>query len=217
MTLQQIAEKRPRKIDLNLLPPEYRPAKKSKLSVILALIMVILVCALIPLAIAKFGVDNDIKPMKAQITSLDATIQANAANNKEAASIQEMIDETNSEMATVESNYSTVVNSKLLWSQIISELNDLTPYSKITLTGISISSTCAAPSGTCPSGSGPVITLVGTTQKQQYVVDYATTLEASPFFINVNPSFTGSGGGSLVSFTITAPLDLLNISKNSTQ
>ena len=215
MTLQQIAEKRPRKIDLNLLPPEYRPAKKSKLSIILALVTAILVCALIPLAIAKFGVDNDIKPMKEQITGLDATISANGANNQAAIAIQKEIDESNSKMAAMESNYSTVVNTRLLWSQIISELNDITPYSKITLTGISISGACTAPSGTCPLGSGPVITLAGTAQKQQQVVDYATILEESPFFMNVNPRFTGGGGEALVSFTITAPLDLLNISASS--
>ena len=212
MTLQQIAERRPRKIDLNLLPPEYRPAKKPKLSIILTLVTVILVCALLPLIIAKAGVDNDIKPMREEITHLDATIQANAAINQQAAVIQKMIDANNSKMAVMESSYNTLISTRLLWSQIISEINDLTPYSKITLTGLSISGPCLSPTGACPAGSGPVITFTGTSTKQQYVIDYATTLEESPFFINVNPNSVSSGGGALVTFTIIAPLDLSNIS-----
>ena len=217
MTLQPIAEKRPRKIDLNLLPPEYRPAKKSKLSILLYSITVILVCAAVPLFIAKTGVDSDIKPMKEAITHLDATIQANAAVNQQAAAIQKLIDDNTSKMTVLQSSYDTVVSTGLRWSQVISEINDLTPYSKITLIGLSISGTCLAPTGTCPSGSGPIITFSGTSTKQQYVIDYATTLEESPFFINVNPNSLSSGGGALVSFTITAPLDLPNISVHSSK
>ena len=216
MTLQQLAEKRPRKIDLNLLPPEYRPVKKSKLSIILVLVTVILVCALIPITIAKAGVDSDIKPMREEIPHLDAPIQANNAVNQQASVIQKMIDDNNSKMAVTESSYNTVVSSRLLWSQIVSEINDLTPYSKITLAGISPSDTCVAPSGTCPSGSTPLITITGTSTKQQYILDYATTLEESPFFQNVDFNFQDSGTGS-VTFTLTAPLDLLNISTNSSK
>ena len=212
MTLQQIAERRPRKIDLNLLPPEYRPAKKSKLSIILYLVTVILVCAAVPLCIAKIGVDRDIKPMKEELTHLDATISANSAVNQQAAAIQKMIDDNNSKMTVMQSSYNTVVSTRLLWSQIVSEINAITPYSKITITGLSISGTCISPTGLCPSGSGPVITFSGNSPRQQYVIDYARTLEESPFFMNVNPNSLTSGGGALVTFTITAPLDLQNIS-----
>jgi len=218
MTLQQIAEKRPRKIDLNLLPPEYLPAKKSKLSLILALVTVILVCALVPLIIAKAGVDSDIKPMRVEITDLDATIQANTAQNRQAAVIQSMIDNNNSKMAVIESSYTTVVGTRVLWSKVISEINDLTPYSKINLSSISLpSGTCVLPSGTCPSGSAPIITLAGTSAKQQYVLDYATALQGSPLFKNVDFSFGASGVGTAVRFTLTAPLDLLNIITKSSK
>jgi Tfp pilus assembly protein PilN len=213
MTLQQIAERRPRKIDLNLLPPEYRPVKKSKLSLILVLVAVILVCASVSLIILKFGVDSDIKPMREQITSLDATIDANAANNQAASAIQTMINDNISKMAVMQANYSTAVNSRILWSQLIAEINELTPYSKIAVTSIAPAGTCIAPAGICPSGSEPVITLIGISLKQQYILDYATILEESPFFKNVVFSFQDNGIG-IVNFTITVPLDMQNVSTN---
>ena len=216
MTLQQIAEKRPRKIDLNLLPPEYRPAKKSRLAFILALVIAILICALVSIFIAKTGVNSDINPMREEITHLDTTIQANNAVNQQAASIQRMIDDNNSKMTAMESSYDTVVSTRLLWSKVISEINDLTPYAKITLSAISLPTSCVAPSGTCPAESAP-ITFTGTSTKQQYVLDYATTLEESPFFKNVDFRFSDSGGGASVSFTITAQLDFPNIYTNNSK
>jgi len=56
VTLQQTPERRPKKIDLNLLPAEFRPVKKSKLSLILYITIFVLVCAIAPLIIMKSGV-----------------------------------------------------------------------------------------------------------------------------------------------------------------
>ncbi len=199
MTLQQISEKRPRKIDLNLLPPEYRPVKKSKLSLLLALVAILLVCALVPVFIAKTGVDSDIKPLRPKLTSLQSTLQANLANNAEAATIQKQIDDNVAKLAVVGVDYRTFISTRIIWSAILEEINDITPKSKITLDAITLTDIS--------------VVFAGTSTKRQYIIDYEKVLEESPFFKGITFSF--EDGTDSVSFGITAPFDMSTISSTN--
>ena len=192
MTLQQTPEKRAKKIDLNLLPPEYRPAKKSKLSIILILVAILLACAFAPIFIAKTGVDSDIEPLRTELSSLQATLQANLATNAEANAIQTQIDDNISKLAVMEADYQTFISTRLIWSAILEEINDITPKSKITVNTLGL--------------SDKSIVFSGTATKRQYIIDYETTLEDSPFFSEVTFSF--EDGVDSVSFKITAPFDM---------
>jgi Tfp pilus assembly protein PilN len=203
MTLQQTPEKRPRKIDINLLPPEYRPAKKSRLSLILIVAMVVLACALVPVITLKFGVDSDVKPLRAEITQLDATIAARTANNREATGLQAQIDVLTNKSIGMYMDYAEFLASRIVWSDVVTEIFDCIPNNRITLNSITPVAT---------SLEGMDITLIGTatgtssSSKRLYIHDYVTALEKSDFFEKVDFSFSDITENT-ASFTITAPLD----------
>lgn len=197
MTLQQTPEKRPKKIDLNLLPAEYLPTKKSKLSIILVLVTVLLICSTVPAITAKTGVDSDIKPLQVKLTGLDATLKANLANNAEAVSIENQITDNISKLVSLNFDYYTFVSTRLIWSKIIEELYDITPRSRIDWNTVTLSSTS--------------IQIDGTATKRIYIIDYETAVEASPFFKGITFSFEDNAEGEAVNFKITAPFDMAYI------
>lgn len=201
MTLQQTPEKRPNKIDLNLLPAEFRPAKKSKLTILLVLVAVLLACALAPVFLAKTGIDSDIKPLEAKLTALDATLAANKANNAEAVVILAQYMDNVSKLAVMQSDYRQFVSTRILWSAILEEVDDLTPRSKITAKTIYLADT--------------YIKIEGTATKRQYIIDYETAIEASDFFKGITFSFDDNATGDPVTFKVEAPFDMSYISSTN--
>jgi Tfp pilus assembly protein PilN len=118
MTLQQTPERRPKKIDLNLLPSEYRPPKKSYLGIILYLIIAVLICAMIPLLIMRSGINSELKSLPGNIASLVLQLSELQVNKDE-------------------EDYQSFVANRSTWSQIVTEIYDLVPGKKITLESIS--------------------------------------------------------------------------------
>jgi Tfp pilus assembly protein PilN len=197
MTLQQIHERRPKKIDLNLLPSEYRPVKRSKLNVILYMTTFVLVCAAITLIVIKLGVDSDIKDLNGQLASLQQQLSVLQANKNEADVIKSQISDVQGQLAAIEANYQTFLNDRYLWSQIITEIDDLVPGNKITLSTISIS-------------AGNEVSIAGISTKRINVYDYVLALEESDFFTGVDFTFGDCPETENCQFTITAPLSTLS-------
>jgi Tfp pilus assembly protein PilN len=196
MTMQQTPERRPKKIDLNLLPSQYRPPKKSYLGLTLYLTIFVLIGALILLFIMKSGVNNDIVSLHSNITSLDQQLSALQANKDEADPLKAQIADVQNQLADMETDYQSFVTNRSTWSQIITEINDLIPGKKITLQSI----------GTAPDK----VTLSGTSTKRIYTYDYVVSLEESDFFNNVNFNFGDCPDIESCTFTIIAPLTKLN-------
>jgi Tfp pilus assembly protein PilN len=190
VTLQQTPERRPKKIDLNLLPSEFRPVKKSKLSLILYITIIVLVCAIAPLIIMRSGVDSDSNAITAEQISLLLQLSTLQANKNEADAIKSQITAAQDQLANVKSDEQTFLNSSILWSQVITEIDDLVPGKKITLSNI----------GTTTTG----VSLPGTATRKIYVYDFAVALEASEFFTNVDFNFGDCPDIAQCGFAITA-------------
>ena len=197
MTLQQTPERRPKKIDLNLLPSEFRPVKKSKLSLILYITIFVLVCAIAPLIIMKSGVDSDSNSLKAELTGLQQNLATLQANKNEADLIKDQIAVVQDQLANAKADDRTFHNSSMLWSEVITEIDDLVPGKKITLSSI----------GTSASTSGGTVSLPGTSTRKMYVYDFAVALEASDFFTGVAFNFGDCPDVAACNFGMTASVN----------
>jgi Tfp pilus assembly protein PilN len=197
MTLQQTPEIRPKKIDLNLLPSEYRPPKKSYLGTILFIVLLVLICATAFLIIMKLGVDDDIKSLKGELSSLQQQMVTLQANKDEAEPIKTQITAVRNQLATIEEDYQSFIDNRYAWSDIITEIDDLVPGKKITLNSISVT-------------ADNVIALAGTSTKRTYVYDFVVALEESDFFSNVDFSFGDCPTTDECDFNIEVPLTALN-------
>lgn len=196
MTLQQTPERRPKKIDLNLLPAEYRPPKKSYLGLILYLVVFVLICAMALMLVMKSGVDSDIKSLNQNFSNLQQQLTALQTNKAEADPIKQMIADAQNQLVSMEADYQSFMYNRLLWSQILDEIDELVPGKKITLRSISTST--------------DTVTISGVATKRIYVYDYAVALEESDFFDTVDFNFGDCPETDNCNFTITAPLTVMN-------
>jgi len=192
MTLQHISERRPKKIDLNLLPAEYRPPKKSYLGPALYIVVFILICAMSLLLVMKSGVDSDVKSRNQTLTNLQQQLIALQANKAEADPLTEQIAAVQDQLASMETDYQSFLDNRIMWSQILDEVDGLVPGNRITLASIST--------------SADEVTIQGTATKRIYVYDYAVELEDSEFFDAIDFSFGDCPETDNCDFTITAPL-----------
>jgi Tfp pilus assembly protein PilN len=193
VTLQQTPERRPKKIDLNLLPAEFRPVKKSRLSLILYITIFVLVCAIAPLIIMKSGVDSDSNSLKAELPSLQQQLATLQANQNEADAIKSQITAAQDQLATTKADDQIFHNDSMLWSQVITEIDDLVPGSKITLSSI----------GT----TGDTVSLPGTSTRKMYVYDFVVALGESDFFTDVDFNFGDCPDIAACNFAITASVN----------
>ena len=193
MALQQTPERRPKKIDLNLLPAEFRPVKKSRLSLILYITIFVLVCAIAPLIIMKSGVDSDSNSLKAELPILQQQLATLQANQNEADAIKSQITAAQDQLATAKADDQIFHNDSMLWSQVITEIDNLVPGSKITLSSI----------GTSAHG----VSLPGTSTKKMYVYDFVVDLGESDFFTDVDFNFGDCPDIAACNFAITASVN----------
>lgn len=205
MTSQQIPEKRLQKININILPKEFMPVKKSMLTVGLVLAIIILIGVMATFVVMKFGVNSDVAASKTKITELDKTIAARNANYAEAKVIEDKIKLVDDQIAAMNLDYTVFKAANLNWSDIVAEIDDLLLGSKLTLSSISPAET----------DKGITITLQGNSLKRIYVYDYVTVLEKSDFFKGVDFSFGDCPETSACAFTVTAPLDLVGMALNN--
>ena len=191
MASQQPPERRPKIVDLNLLPPEYLPRKVSKLSIALVLLIIVMVCLPLPFIFLKAGVDAELPPLEtrlAQLTGEYLDLQAIAVEGRE---LEDQIDVAKSKLENMDQDYETFLENLVLWSEIIYEIDDAIPGTRVTVRSITV--------------KGSTITLIGAATKDDYIWDYATALEESEYFSGVTPtSIVTTGAG--VSFTMNVPL-----------
>ena len=193
MTSQQTLERRPKKIDINLLPSEFRPVKKSKLSLILYITIFVLICAIAPFVIMKSGVDSDSSSLKVELNSLQQQLSTLQANKTEADGIKSQIAAVQDQLAAAKADDHSFFNQNILWSKVVTEINDLVPRSKITLSSIAT------------SGAG--VTLSGTSVKKTYVYDLVVAINQSVFFSHIGFHFGDCPDIASCSFTITASVN----------
>jgi Tfp pilus assembly protein PilN len=202
MTLQQATERRPKKIDLNILPAEYRPPKKSHLGIILYMIVFVLICAAALVLVMKSGVDSDVDSRNQTLSNLQQQFNELQANKAEADPIKQKIANAQNQLANIEADYSSFLDNRLLWSRIIDEINELVPGKKISLWSISTTEDS--------------VTITGLATKRIYVYDYASALEESDFFDNVNFSFGDCPETDNCNFTVTVQLTETNLDTGET-
>ena len=109
---------------------------------------------------------------------------------READALQAQIDTLNSALAAIEQDYQTFIQNRVLWSEIVEEIDRILPGTRVTL-------------GTIRQ-AGSTITLTGTATRDRYVEEYATALEESVYFSEAY--VTSLDTGEEASFTMTVHL-----------
>jgi Tfp pilus assembly protein PilN len=191
MTSQQLPERRPKKIDLNLLPPEYLPRKVSRLNIALVILIVLTLCLSVLFVFLKADVDAESTALQRELNGLNAQLNDLYALKRDTDALQAQIDAAKSALEAIEQDYQTIIQNRVLWSEIVEEIDDAIPGKRVTLKSI------------VQSGSG--VTLQGTATRDDYVWAYATALEESEYFSGVTPQSIVDTGEE-VSFTITLRL-----------
>ena len=181
-------ELRPKKVDLNLLPDEYKPRKVSKTSTVLVILVVVMVCLAGLFIFLKTNTDGKIGTLEDELVTV--TADYNVARNvvTEGKALQDQIDAAESKLEAIEGDYEIYKEDLILWSVIIKEIDDAIPGTRLSLKSI--------------TQSGSSINLVGTANEDNYVYNYATNLEENEYFWGVTVKSIVSSGASS-SFTIT--------------
>ena len=187
MTTEQ-PELRPKKVDVDLLPDEYKPRKVSRLTTVLVGVVVVMACLAGLLVFLKTNTDGKIESLDDELATVTADYQSTAKLVKEGKSLQGQIDAAESKLEAIEEDYAIYQEDLIVWSVIIREIDDAIPGTRLTLKSI--------------TQSGSSITLQGTANEDSYVWNYATNLEEKEYFWDVTPTSIVSTGASS-SFTIT--------------
>jgi Tfp pilus assembly protein PilN len=186
MTTEQ-PELRPKKIDLDLLPDEYKPRKVSKLTTVLVIVVILMVCLAGLLVFLKTNADSQVDSLEDELVTVTADYNNAVKLVKDGKALQDQIDAAESKLEAIEQDYETY-KADLVWSVIIKEIDDAIPGTRLRLSSI--------------TQSGTSISLVGTANEDSYIWNYATNLEEKEYFWDVTPTSIVSTGASS-SFTIT--------------
>ncbi len=186
MTTEQ-PELRPKKIDLDLLPDEYKPRKVSRLTTVLVIVVVLMVCLAGLLVFLKTNVDGKIESLEDELVTVTADYNGAVKLVKDGKALQDQIDTAESKLEAIKQDYE-IYKADMVWSVIIKEIDDAIPGTRLRLSSI--------------TQSGTSISLVGTTNEDSYIWNYATNLEEKEYFWDVTPTSIVSTGASS-SFTIT--------------
>jgi len=187
MTTEQ-PELRPKKIDLDLLPDEYKPRKVSRLTTVLVIVVVVMVCLAGLLFFLKSNADGKIESLEDELVTVTADYNGAVKLVKEGKALQDQIDAAESKLEAIEEDYVIYKEDLIVWSVIIKEIDDAIPGTRLSLKSI--------------TQSGSSITLQGSANEDSYIWNYATNLEEKEYFWDVTPTSIVSTGASS-SFTIT--------------
>ena len=190
MTSQQLPERRPKLIDLNLLPPEYLPRKLSRLSIALVILIVLMLCLPVLFIFFKADVDAGSDALQTKRDGLQAQLTDLYNIKREADALQAQIDTLNSALAAIEQDYQTFIQNRVLWSDIVEEIDRILPGKRVTLKSI--------------VQADSKVTLTGTATRDSYVEEYARALRESVYFSKAY--ITSLVIGEEASFTMTVHL-----------
>ena len=195
MTTQGLPERRPKKIDLNLLPPEYLPKKASRLTIGLIIAVIILACLPWPFLIMKMGVASDNEDLDSQLKAKNTEYQQKSSLVTQCTQIQSDIDACYALMKSKEGDYQSFLNLTYTWSVIMDDVLQAPKGAGGALGAI--------------SQSGMTISVNGEFSKEKYVYEYAVLLNETEHFslVNINSIAKASGeGGDVYAFGIVATL-----------
>ena len=181
-------ELRPKKVDLDLLPDEYKPRKVSKLTTVLVILVVLMVCLAGLLIYLKTDVDSKNSSLEGELATVTSEYQKTVNLVNEGKALQGEIDAAESTLEAIEEDYAIYQEDLILWSVIIKEIDDAIPGTRLSLKSI--------------TQSGSSITLQGTANEDNFIWNYATNLEEKEYFWDVTVKSIVSTGASS-SFTIT--------------
>jgi len=181
-------ELRPKKVDLDLLPDEYKPRKVPKLSTVLVVVVVLMVCLAGLFIFLKMNADSQIESLEDELDTVTAEYQAARNIVTEGKALQAQIDAAESKLEAIEGDYVIYQEDLILWSVIIKEIDDAIPGTRLSLKSI--------------KQSGSSITLQGTAKEDNFIWNYAINLEEKEYFWDVTVKSIVSTGASS-SFTIT--------------
>ena len=187
MTTEQ-PELRPKKIDLDLLPDEYKPRKVSRVTTVLVIVVVVMVCLAGLLFFLKSNADGKIESLEDELVTVTADYNGAVKLVKDGKALQGQIDAAEGKLEAIEEDYVIYKEDLIVWSVIIKEIDDAIPGTRLSLKSI--------------TQSGSSITLQGTANEDSYIWNYATNLEEKEYFWDVTPTSIASTGASS-SFTIT--------------
>lgn len=190
MTSQQLPERRPKLIDLNLLPPEYLPRKLSRLSVALVILIVLMLCLPVLFIFFKADVDAESAALQTKRDGLQAQLTDLYDIKRQADALQAQIDTRDSALEAIEQDYQTFIQNRVLWSEIVEKIDYILPGKRVTLKSI--------------VQSDSRVTLTGTATRDSYVEEYARALRESEYFSEAY--VTSLDRGEEASFTMTVHL-----------
>lgn len=168
-------ERRPKLIDLNLLPPEYLPRKISRLSIVLVTVLVAMVCLLPLFVYLMVDANSDVSSLGRKLDGLEEKAQGLRALGlpAEASALNELIEEAESKLEAITGDYETFRQNLIGWYEKIEEIDDALPGTRVTLESIEQGEA---------SDSMVTIELTGTATKVTYIRDYALALDEYEHF-----------------------------------
>lgn len=169
MTMQELPERRTPKIDLNLLPAEYLPRRKSPLALILVLAVVVLACVPWPFLIMKADVDAENRRLESELKGLETELSLRMAKTVEAAGLQQQIDGLNQQWNMILSDWELFEASLRTWSEIMFDVQQLPRGSLGELNNI--------------AQNGDTISVDGWFSREQFIYEYALMLSDTGHFI----------------------------------
>lgn len=196
MTSEQLPERRPQKIDLNILPPEFLPKKASRLSILMVMVAIILACLAVPSIALKMDVNSKTAPLEDELAELTAQYNELKQEEQQANNLQNQIDDLKKSWDNMQEDYQIYVDGILLWSDIIAEVDDLIIGDRITLDNID------------QKGSELELKLSGSGKQGIYIYDYAIALEESPYFMDVIIENTNCPSDGDCTFSFAVPLEV---------
>lgn len=192
MVSEQPVERRPKIVDLNLLPPEYLPRKISKLTVALVILVIVMLALPGPFIWLRAGVQAETAPLETELAQLEIVEAQWLAKGPEAAQLRADIAAAKALLATIDQDYETFVASLVLWSDIVDDIDEARPGKRITVEQI--------------EQRGTEVTIEGTATKRAYVYDYAMNLEETERFNIPVIIESMDDTGSVIEFVIVAYL-----------
>ena len=136
MTTEQ-PELRPKKIDLDLLPDEYKPRKVSKMTTVMVIVVVLMVCLAGLLVFLKTNVDSKIDSLEDELVTVTADYNGAVKLVKDGKALQDQIDAAESKLEAIEEDYAIYQEDLVLWSVIIKEIDEAIPGTRLSLKSIS--------------------------------------------------------------------------------
>jgi len=125
MTTQELPERRSPRIDLNLLPAEYLPKKRSPLVLVLVLVVVVLVCAPWPFLIMWMDVSSDNSKLEDEKTSLQNEYNVLVAKAGEASGLEKQIADANLQWESMLWDWEVLQANQRVWSEIMYDVQQL--------------------------------------------------------------------------------------------